>query len=973
MAHHPTRRSVLKWSAVTAAAAWLAPALPAALASAATGTIPPLDSLTSDWLPKANVRRLPAVSNFWGAVNVTANVAGFANFTLAPYVQAGSCGTLTVDGSALNTATFRWSAYEIRRKATTQTGLTVQTATRLAFESNQLLMRIAVTNPTSATVSTTLSMSLSPRIRKATTGWSWSAPRPSGTNFTARTVGSPVANVMVSDGSSAAVTAFAANSGVVFTASGAAGTASWNLRIAPGATRTVNVVMAVSDTSTGKPLAAVAEGQHVVDTANASLRSFASVFGKAGHAWSKRWAQAFTAGNTHYSGCLPVLTPENSPTGNAIARLYYMSILSVLACERTNLGPSFNALLGRNGSFSGYDRVYVTGAPEYSNTVTYFWDTSYASVMLALLDPAVMRAQTTDWLGRNIYGCYAVDQVQGNGVGPWYSANDLTVFTTVDNYVNYSGDTDFLQTTVGSATVLQHLTDNATHWKSLVPAGQQLADYGANHNLLEVLPKYTNQVASFNAANVWMMYRAATHQQNAGNASTAKSLIASANTLLQNVLALYVAGQGVWNCRHADGTLVPVRTVLDFAIGGNLIADKLTAQQQAEMKNFVTNELLVADWMRALSLSDSQAPVPRPDHGTIGAYASWPALTAQTFARFSDYPSFLSQLTAFAGVTTQGPISQAAELLHLSVALDDRPALNPTSALTVSAWVNATSWPTQIFEGSIIAKDTWASGNAGYVLRGGAGGQISFALVIDDRWVELKTTSTVPTGGWHHVAAVYDGATVKIYIDGALQATRTQTGALTPSTGTPAVVGSSPADSSRDFLGSIDEARVYNRALTASDIAAAAAATDPTVGVTSGGTPDPGLVLRFAFDEGTGTTTREGVTGTTVPTNGATWASSRPGFGKALTFPASSATAVSAGDVMTFNLVGAGKFADVIISDLFGFAPDGTNPKLRDAADARGFRGTLSGLVFKGTSYTITSSAKTGLVIAGGQDRGNDQ
>ncbi|MFD4764513.1 LamG domain-containing protein [Streptomyces sp. NPDC058439] len=429
------------------------------------------------------------------------------------------------------------------------------------------------------------------------------------------------------------------------------------------------------------------------------------------------------------------------------------------------------------------------------------------------------------------------------------------------------------------------------------------------------------------------------------------------------------------DCRHADGTLVPVRTVLDFAVGGNLIADKLTAQQQAEMKNFVTNELLVADWMRALSLSDSQAPVPRPDHGTIGAYASWPALTAQTFARFGDYPSFLSQLTAFARVTTQGPISQAEELLYLSVALDDRPALNPASALTVPAWVNATSWPTQIFEGSIIAKDTWTSRNAGYILRGGAGGQISFGLVIDGNWVELKTTATVPTGGWHHVAAAYDGATIKIYIDGALRATRPQTGALIPSTGTPVVVGSSPADSSRNFLGSIDEARVYNRALTADDIAAAAAATDPTVGATSGGTPDPGLVLRFTFDEGTGTTTREAVTGATVPINGAAWASSRPGFGKALTFPVSSTAAVPAADVMTFNLVGAGKFADVIISDLFGFVPDGTKPKLRDAADTRGFRGTLSGLVFKGKSYTITSSARTGLSITGcdNQDQGNEQ
>ena len=59
------------------------------------------------------------------------------------------------------------------------------------------------------------------------------------------------------------------------------------------------------------------------------------------------------------------------------------------------------------------------------------------------------------------------------------------------------------------------------------------------------------------------------------------------------------------------------------------------------MKSFVTAELLDADWMRALSMTDSEAPVPRPDHGTLGAYAAWPALTAQTFARFGDYPAFL--------------------------------------------------------------------------------------------------------------------------------------------------------------------------------------------------------------------------------------------------------------------------------------------------------------------------------------------
>ena len=66
---------------------------------------------------------------------------------------------------------------------------------------------------------------------------------------------------------------------------------------------------------------------------------------------------------------------------------------------------------------------------------------------------------------------------------------------------------------------------------------------------------------------------------------------------------------------------------------------------------------------------------------------------------------------------------------------------------------------------------------------------------------------------------------------------------------------------------------------------------------------------------------------------------------------------------MTFVLVGGGKFADVIISDLFGYTPDGAGTQLRDASVARGLNATLSGVVFNGTSHTITSSS-TGLSIS---------
>lgn len=65
------------------------------------------------------------------------------------------------------------------------------------------------------------------------------------------------------------------------------------------------------------------------------------------------------------------------------------------------------------------------------------------------------------------------------------------------------------------------------------------------------------------------------------------------------------------------------------------------------------------DRMRALSLRDSQAPVQREDHGTTGAFDAWPALTAQTFARFGDHTAPRSLLETFGKVTRCDPFSQA--------------------------------------------------------------------------------------------------------------------------------------------------------------------------------------------------------------------------------------------------------------------------------------------------------------------------
>jgi concanavalin A-like lectin/glucanase superfamily protein/TAT (twin-arginine translocation) pathway-exported protein len=1104
-----SRRTFLQSSAAAAAAVLasdLLPALtPAAQAAGPAWSPPSLDAMAGDWQPVSGIAHQPEISNFWGGLEAAATITGFQRLTMAPYSQAGTAFDLTFDGQALASQYVRWYPYQIHRIAETAAGLRVQSGTRMAFEANQILLTVNVTNPTAAPVSTTATVALNPLIRKFLTGWNWQIPRPNDQNFRAQIVGSaPNRNLLVSDNSGPAVTVVALSPAPqTLSVSGVGGTASWPLTLAAGATTTLNIVIAIGDTSTGRALASPADANAVLSAASTAIGSFSSVFTAAQTGWANRWTDAFSPGNTHYSGSLPVIATDRP----AIDRLYYMSVISVLASERTNLGPAFNGFLGRPaGGFSGFNRIYTTGANEFGGTTMFFWDTSYCSVLLALLDPQMLKAITTYFLNTDIHTCYGIDTLTGNKVGNYYSANDLTVSSTAMNYVKLSGDWAYLSSVIGGSSVLQRLTGAATYWRNFVRGGQQLADYGDNINLLEVLSRYTNQVASLNAGNVWLMRQVADLQTRTGNPGQAGPLTTAANSLLPNVLALYVPGQGVWNCRHADGTLVPVRTVVDFCIGSNVLAADLSPTQQNEMKSFVTRELLDGNWMRALSLQDSEAPVGRPDHGSTGAYESWPALTAQTFAKFGDYSSALSQLTTFSGVTSQGPFGQAHQLApgRSGYRVVDRPALNPTGSITLAAWINASSWPANIWQGSIIAKDSF-SANAGYVFRGGAGGLLSFVIYTGGgNWSELATTTPL-SAGRHYVVATFTGSAMTIYVDGFQRADKAQTGAIAVSN-VDLMVGNCPSDTTRQFSGAIDGAQVYRRGLSAAEVSAAYTAGNPFAGDESAlvlhapmqlGLPNPvpdtaalnptgaltlaawinasswpaniwegSIIAKDSFGADAGYVLRGGAGGllsfflytgggnsaqltTTTPLTGGWHHVAATFSGSAMTIhvdgvqrasraqtgsiapsngvgvmigncpsdltrqfagaiadariyrralsPAEVAAIVAAGntfaaradpalalwyppvsgpsaavpdvgliandDPQVYNGTEGGAFAGVIVTDLFGYAPDGQQAALKDAGVARGFTGTLAGVSFNGRSYTITSRS-TGLTIA---------
>ena len=80
------------------------------------------------------------------------------------------------------------------------------------------------------------------------------------------------------------------------------------------------------------------------------------------------------------------------------------------------------------------------------------------------------------------------------------------------------------------------------------------------------------------------------------------------------------------------------------------------------------------------------------------------------------------------------------------------------------------------------------------------------------------STTLVEDGNWHHVACTYDGAIVKVYVNGNLEGSVAYTDGI-GATNEPLLIGRDPYTApARDFTGLIDEVEIFNRALTQSEL-----------------------------------------------------------------------------------------------------------------------------------------------------------
>ncbi len=167
--------------------------------------------------------------------------------------------------------------------------------------------------------------------------------------------------------------------------------------------------------------------------------------------------------------------------------------------------------------------------------------------------------------------------------------------------------------------------------------------------------------------------------------------------------------------------------------------------------------------------------------------------------------------------TTNGKFGRALSFDGVDdwVTVNDSAALDLTNGMTLEAWV----YPTAISGNSTVLVKENTPNSVYYLYANTSDDSSNTPLgggVFAGQYQFAHGGSTLPINAWTHLAVTYDGATERLYVNGAQVASKAQTGSMTVSSGVLRIGGNSIWG--EFFKGRIDEIRIYNRALKAEEI-----------------------------------------------------------------------------------------------------------------------------------------------------------
>jgi len=151
------------------------------------------------------------------------------------------------------------------------------------------------------------------------------------------------------------------------------------------------------------------------------------------------------------------------------------------------------------------------------------------------------------------------------------------------------------------------------------------------------------------------------------------------------------------------------------------------------------------------------------------------------------------------------------------ISIPDSDEISLSSEATICAWVKIRSKPDD--HPRILQKEPtndayilWNSDDDGHV------NEYGWRIEVGDAdYYDVYTNGITYSGDWEFIVGTYDGSQIKIYYNGKLSGTTNVSGQINNTDGAISI-GGDKTDGGSELDGKISEIRMYNRALTPSEI-----------------------------------------------------------------------------------------------------------------------------------------------------------
>lgn len=264
------------------------------------------------------------------------------------------------------------------------------------------------------------------------------------------------------------------------------------------------------------------------------------------------------------------------------------------------------------------------------------------------------------------------------------------------------------------------------------------------------------------------------------------------------------------------GSLDPEGTPLTYSWNfgdGSSLSTAANPSHTYQAAGAYTARLTVSDGVKTTSSSNLVVSVFDPANTLVAAYG-FEEGSGATVADGSSNGN--SGTVSGATWTTAGKYGKALSFngVNALVVIPYSNSLNVNNAMTESAWVyptaSKTGWTT-VLHRETDAYYLHASSPDGAMVPA-AGGIFSGTESYG------AATGALPLNTWTYLAATYDGTNLKVYVNGVLSSTKAISGTIQNNSNPLRIGGNVPYG--QFFEGRIDDVRVYNRALSLSEIQA---------------------------------------------------------------------------------------------------------------------------------------------------------